>query len=473
MSPSRIIAGVAGLVLCLTQAQAQPVLRPTIPGADEEAGAPPPPMRLRRGRGEFVTVSQAGPAAPALSLRGSVDSALETSPLVKALDATARAADALVLKQKLDFLPTVTGSIGVTRRTLNDGEADLPLRRSDTLWTQRTAGLSLQWPVFNGFQNYFGLQSAISAANAAYLEAEATRGDVAFQTINAYLNFIAAERSVGLIRKNVEMLERLGRAVHARMLAGFASEADVFQVEADIAGLSQQLESMKAERDKARDTVSSMAGRPVQPRASFPALDRLLAQGEEALALKALRHNPRLRAARYNTDAARHSSRAAIGKFLPQVNMVGNYQYDFSERNPLEQDRNSWNLGVQLSVPLVRLSTMAEVRQSHEMATVAALRADEAVRLVALEIRNLWSDYQAGDARLRLARTRVAAQRRVATSWEEQYKLGLISLDNLLTRQRLLTSAEIDEQQAQMQRYALICRLLVSAGIFDPAMLSL
>lgn len=486
MRASAALSATVSLLLGLAPAKAEPLLRPAFDGEASSGPAMPPPEARSRPQARPAREAHASFAGTqmragewrregdgsSLGLRGSVDSALGTSPLVKAVDAEARAADAGVLRQQLSFLPTVTGNVGQSRLYNDTGELGSS-RFSPGLRTERYGGVSVQWPIFNGFQTYFGLRSAVSTSQAARLEAEATRNDVALQIVGAYLNFISADRSVGLIGKNVLMLERLSTAVRERMGAGFSSEADVFQVEADLAGLRQQLVSMQADRDKARETVSSMAGRPVKPKAAFPRLDRLLGGGQEMLVLQAAQQNPRLRAARHNSDAARHTSSAAVGRYLPQVSMIGSYLRNLADKNPQNLDRDSWNVGVQMSVPLVNLATMADVRQSRELASAASYRADETQRQVELQIRSLWKDYTAGNVRLRLARTRAEAQRRVAVSWEEQFKLGLISLDSLLTRQRLLTTAEIEEQQADMQRYAVMCQLLVGAGVFSPGMLDL
>lgn len=426
---------------------------------------------LTAGVDEELTAPAAhGSRGEDLGLRGSIDGAITSSPLVQAVDAETRAANAFVLKQQLSNLPTVSASLGQTRLYNDTGELGTA-RFSPDLRTERYGSVNLQWPVFNGFQNYFRTKSAVSSAFATGLEAQATRDDVALQTVNAYLTFVASDRSVSLINTNVRMLERLARAVRERKTTGFSSQADQLQVEADLAALRQQRLAALADREKAREYVSSLVGRPVTPKASFPQLERHLATGVEALVRQALLDNPRLLATRHNADAARYASRVAVGQYLPQVNVVGSYDRDLSSDAPPNLDPESWSLGVRLTVPLVQLSTLADVRQTKELAAAASFRADDAQRSVELQVRTLWKDYLASVGRLRLARQRASAQRRVANSWEEQFKLGLISLDSLLTRQRMLTEAEIEEQQATMQRYATICQLLVSAGIFAPAML--
>lgn len=418
------------------------------------------------------------PSAAPISLRGSVDYALAGNALIKAADADARAAEAAVMKQWFSFLPVVAGNVGLTRLYNDTGQFSTN-RFSSGLRTEGYAGASLQWPIFNGFQNYFGLRSAQSTSLAAGMEADATRGDIVLGTVNAYLGYVAADRSVGLLAKNIAMLERLSVAVQARLQAGFSSEADLSQVEADLAGLRQQLVSLQGDRAKAQSEVSSLTGHAVRPRGSFPKLARQLARGREALVAEAVNSNPRLQAARYTSEAAGYASRATFGRYLPQISAVGAFQRDIDRNVPTgidsarPIDRNSWNLGIQLQQPIVDLGTMADVRQSIEAAGAAAFRADDARRQVELQIRTLWTDYVAGEQRWRLAHRRSTAQRKVSEAWEEQFKLGLISLDALLTRQRLLTTAELEEQQADMARYATMSRLLVVAGVFSPSMLDL
>lgn len=399
-----------------------------------------------------------------LGLRDTVLETIGTAPLLKAAEAQVRAADAAVLRGNLGYFPKVTANI-----------ADYSLfssHRATSDSSEQRAAISLQWAIFDGFQRENGIESARRSSYAARLNVEAVEGDLTLQSVAAYLNFLGANRSIALLDKNMRALTRLRIAVRERQALGFASTADVERVNADLAELEQELVGMQLERDNAKEAVASMVGRSVTPATELPVLERHLKIGEEALVQHAVARNPRLRAAQFSAEAAEFTTEAVRGRYLPQVNVIGSYQYDLANVRS-ERERDSWKIGVQLSVPLVDLTTLADVRRSSEEANVARFQADQAFRETGLQVRSLWNAHKAGLTRLKLARRQVKAQDSVMRSAQEQYELGLLSLEQVLTARRDLASAEVILNRVAVEQYLTSCRLLVAAGIFEPSMLNL
>jgi len=134
-------------------------------------------------------------------------------------------------------------------------------------------------------------------------------------------------------------------------------------------------------------------------------------------------------------------------------------------------DRDEWSFEVRSTIPLVDLASVSEVSRTRYQASSAANRAREVRRTVELEVRQLWQELGTARRQLELTSDRVARRRQVAASMEEQYKLGLVSLDTMLDRQRLLTSSEVELEQREVHRLITIYRLLVATGRFSPTVL--
>jgi outer membrane protein TolC len=463
--PFILSIGLALLPCAMAQA-GQLALRGGLPGVEYSPSEGLTMPELRGGTADF---SQGGDGdLSSVGLRGSIERAMDSSPLILSVDAQARAADALVLKRTMSFLPTVNLEFASTR--LFDGDrAFNTMGREDGFSSDSTAAIALEWTIFDGFQNYYSLRSAESAALAAKLSAQATRDDVAFDTVQSYLDFLTADSSIALVNKHLKLMKRLASAVREKRKVGFASDADVMMVESDLATLRQQLVTVEADRGKALDRFSSVTGRSGTPRPLDSRVMKRLEGGQEALVQQALHLNPRLRAARYNSDAAQYSTRAARGRYLPRVNLIGSYRTELGD-DFLKRDGGSWAAGIKLTVPLVDPATMGDVRRTSEAAISESYRASEVQRQVALETRMLWKDYVAGGARQDLSNTKIAAQRRVIEALEQQFKLGMVSLTTLLDQQRQLMSAELEGQQIRSQKNAAICQLLIVAGAFEPAL---
>lgn len=435
--------------------EAPPILR----GPTHRAGD----GALRRGE-LHITLRAPPPPLADDSLRGTVEDAVQSSYRLRAAMLEAKAAETGILRQMAGFLPNVSASATSLRG--DNGSVsphDIGIR------TRNTGSVSLTLPLYSGGQTWYGVKSARASAYAARSEALAVRSDVALETVSAYFQYLLAERTVQILDGSAARLEGLLNSVGKRRGAGFASNADVEQVRADLLALRQQVIEARAGREKARAQVESLAGRKVAFRRHFPLLDHHFAARGDELAQIAGQNNPRVVAALHNANAAEFTSRATLGKYLPQLDLTSQFQRRF-DSTPANQ-RDNWSVGFRLSVPLVDVGTIVEYQQRRELALAAQYRAADARRQTEMQARTLWQDVTSGRARLASAAGKSAARRNVVASWEKQYDMGLASLDSLLEKHRALSSAEIEEEQARVQRYFAMCQLLATAGTFEPAML--
>ena len=92
---------------------------------------------------------------------------------------------------------------------------------------------------------------------------------------------------------------------------------------------------------------------------------------------------PKLLAAAHIADAADYTSKATFGKYLPQVNLNSEYRKDFSY-SPGENP-NSWSIGIKLTMPLVDLSTVAEISESKSRAQAAYYSSVDTRRQIELQ----------------------------------------------------------------------------------------
>ncbi len=402
---------------------------------------------------------------PEISLRGAVTDTISVSPLLKAAQAQVRAADAAVQQSRASIFPKLSASLGDDRiwggrRSSNDNTG-----------SDGRVGLSMQWTLFDGFQSHFASQSAALARDSARYSADAVRNDLQLEMLDAYLRFIEAEKTTDLIKTNIISVKRLLAAIQARKEGGFSSTSDVDRINADIALLSQELVSAQTSAEIARLKVSSLVGRPVKLLSDLPDLRKHLTAGPQQMINHATAKNPRVRAARVSAEAADYSAQAAKGKYLPQLNLTGSYTYDIGGNVNTKNAEDDWKIGLQLSVPLVDVATMADVARSQEMATVAHFQSLDRLREVTLEIETLWRQYDSGTKRLNLVNRQVNAQNDVLLSSQEQFKLGLLTLDEVLTQRRNVISARQAKNRIEFEQYLTACRLLLVAGLFQPDML--
>lgn len=405
----------------------------------------------------------AQPAEP-LGLRGAIADAVVTSPKLRAAEMEAKAAETGIMRQMTGYLPVVSLGAGITRGNLST--ATVPDFGAQI---RRTASLNLSMPVFSGGVTYYGVRSAQSHAQAARAEESATRSDLALEVAAAYLQYLLAERTTSLLATNTKRMTQLLTSVKARRTAGFASDADVLQVDAELAWVQQQLAEARTMAERARASAESLAGRKIRFVQRLPKLEGHLAGAEDGMAEGAARNNPRVNSARHASTAAEYASRAAFGKLLPQVDFTAKAERDY-DHLPGTRPRN-WQVGLQLTVPLLDAGSALDYRQRREAAMAVRFRADEAQRQTQEQTRGLWREYRGSAARLTAATRRAGSYAKIVDSNQQLFATGMITIDALLEKYRLWNAAEVQREQVAMQRYVTLCQLLAVAGKFDTAML--
>lgn len=400
-------------------------------------------------------------------MRGSIDEALSRNSKIKATADEASAARAAVFRQGLAFfVPTVAATYDLTRNYNTNSLPPFNLEERG-----RTGRLRLSFPIWTSGQRYFDYRGSLSALHAARAEEAKARNEVSFDTASAFLNYVSATRTAALIEQNVKRLGRLQAAVDAKFAQGFASETDRAQVRGDIDSLKEQLVNARISRAKARETVVSLAGAGVSGDVDMRRLMTPLAAGEETLVTAAVTGNPTILSERHKSEAARYRSMSAVSALLPQVALTADYARDY-DRTGTTRDRDSWNVMARLSMAVIDPVTVPEIARNKMLASAATHRADEAHRVVELQIRSLWKDHVGLKRQLAFLHDRVRQRRQVAASFEEQYRSGLASLEVVLDRQQQLASAEIELQRIELQHASAVFKLLIEAGAFDLALLS-
>lgn len=182
----------------------------------------------------------------------------------------------------------------------------------------------------------------------------------------------------------------------------------------------------------------------------------------------ALNNNPKLLAASHNADAADYTSKATFGKYLPQINLNSEYRKDFNH-SPGENP-NSWSIGVKLTMPLVDFSTVAEISESKSRAEAAYYRSLDTRRQIELQTNTLWQEHVSNNSRVKLAKSKALALKRVVRSRLAQFNQGLIAIDPVLEQKRLLALAEMAAIQIETEQFLATSQLLLSAGIFKASM---
>lgn len=396
-----------------------------------------------------------------MGLRGAVSQAVHSSAILRATTADTDAANAGVWNAIAQYAPTITGSIS----------ADHYISGYSTAVDDTTtyADIKLSLPIFTSGRRYFGVKSARSTAKATLYGGLAAGDDLKQTTIKTYLKYYYARSSLALFSKNLKDLERMKRTVEKKRSLGFASTADIYQITADVASLQLEVVNAGKLMAQSRDELESLAGSSVTVPSRLPKINHLVEGGRQAMLKAALNNNPNVIAATHSANAADYTSKATAGKYLPRVNLVSDYSRNFSGSN--NDNSNELSVGVKLTMPIVNLSTVAEISESRSRALAAHYRSLDTRRLTELRTNTYWHEHVSNNERVKLATKKVEAIRWGVRSRLAKFNKGLISIDPVLEQKRLLALAEMALIQIKTDQFFATSQLLIIAGILKNSML--
>ncbi len=397
--------------------------------------------------------------ASSSELRGVLKEAVSNSDGVKIAVKQVHISDTKIWAEIAKFTPTISMTLDTSRASkgfgnLADAESNSEL------------SFALNMPLYTGGQRIFSLRAARRNKLAARNDAISAQNKVLQDVLSAYLQYHQTDENVKLLSQNVSGLKKLLTAVRDRKDHGIASQVDVAYVQANLASMRQQYEAARGSRSQLQAQIASLTGRPFKNIPKLMRVTKLISEDEEHFVQQAMSSNPEIKAAQHRAVSQRHTSRAAYGQYLPQVDLYAQHTRPLNSYSKSQQTTD-WEVGVKLTMPLVDLSTVSSIAESRQRAQLASYQASDTTRNITLSIRTLYRQYAAGQKQIDLSQARVKYMKQIEIAERARYKQGVGSLDQLLEQKRALAQSRIDAISVKTEAYWTAYQLLIASNKFD------
>ncbi len=355
------------------------------------------------------------------------------------------------------FLPSVNASVGVQ---YNFGRAIDPETNTYTNVSTFYNGYSIQasLPVFDGFQRLNQLRAAKASLLMGNSKIRAQQDELALQVFEAYCNVMYYQGTVKMAEEKRLQSELTLRQTQVMAEIGQKSEADVAQMEAQLAGDDYEITRQQNALSTALLTLKQLM--------NYPETDTLLLAGtledERIGHTTEYAENPDLEAAQYNVVVARRNLSIAKGALSPSISISGGMSTSYNKmlHNPTtgfhDQLRNNKGEYVyaSLSIPLFnRMETITRIRRQRNNLRIAeeqlAQKRDELTKLQ-LQALNDCEGYRKQTIQMR---KKVEADSIAARLTTRKYEEGLSSAIDVQT-----SNATLLESRAQL----LQCQLMLA-----------
>ncbi len=338
------------------------------------------------------------------------------------------------------------------------GRDQFPTNIRQTLPYKQETKLRTTLPLFNGalFANLAAAR-AIRDLRGAELAAAKRRLDADARV--AYLNYARAARAVDIYDAALRVVHENQRVAERLVGAGSATGDAVYRARATVADVQQQRAEAARLRDAALGALNLLLDRDANTpvamldESRLPAL-RPLTLDEAFVA--AQRREERVQAAA-GIAAARAQGRAATSGFLPLLAVAADYGVQGSAYH-FDTDHDAGIASVVLQWNLFNGGQDAMRRQQASSARRAmALRAAEADRLIAFDVRTAFDAVDVARHGLAAATARVDAAQRAFQMVDRRFTEGLASHLEWADARSQFTAAELN---LVMSRYTLVARFV-------------
>ena len=304
----------------------------------------------------------------------------------------------------------------------------------------------------------FGLRAAENLVQAAEFQVDDRAARLAADVKKAYWQVLLALEDAEVRRLSLELAQKLLEETRARIDAGVLAPVDIYQPEAEVARREELLIRGRKATADAEDqlrvllNLEDWSGRLIltdkpTPGTPEPVMDEVVQTALEA--------RKDIKAAEARLVSSRLVREQAEDSVRPSLNLVGGAgvsglddNYGGAVDDYTGESYYSWNIGLQLTVPLENRAAKGEAARVRSEEQKAAIQLELLKQNVTIEARSaVRSAETAGKALVAAQKSSLAFKKRLETE-QARFEVGLSTANDVLQAQDEYAQALISEQNA-------------------------
>jgi outer membrane protein TolC len=384
-------------------------------------------------------------SVPQVTLAEALQAAAQLDPnYVAALGQISNAAWARRSAYAVFVLPSVSVSTSLTKASeefFNLGTGGVADQIVDARFEAR-------YNLFRGGAKLYELKRARAEFESATASEVQARFTTALLTEADFYNVLAESELLRVAAERVSRAQEQLAVARARVVSGAAVRTDSLQLLLELTRASVDLLRQQASLRVARVQLGRRVGVPGPVDATLEGLpDADLPISEDSAVAEALAQGPAYRIAVAEERAANAAHKAAIGVFLPEIDLFASIQAFDEKFFPSATSRSIW--GFQVSLPIwndgQREIALTRAKTNRDFARAVRRDTELAVRRDAIEA---YQAYVTARASAELARQAVVVAQENLDVQQNRYRAGATTILDLLSAQVSLSEAEAGLVQA-------------------------
>jgi len=404
-----------------------------------------------------------------LTLRRSIELALQNSKDIQLAKIQARVADQSANLTHSEFLPNFYAGSGAG---YTYGLPETPGGRPPAIFS-----LTYTEQVFNGPLRGLAREQA-EQARAQRIAVDETRNLVMQRVATAYLELVKVRHSLELLRKEKDSADKIVQVTQERQGEGFELATEVTRAQLTKAQVVQRILQLEGRQDELEVYLRNQLGIP-QDQALEVTPEDLPGSAEQAganLVAQASQNSPSLAFAESNVKAKEFRLEGEKKGYWPTLELVSVYdvlaKYNFRNYNEIYNNftYNNLNAGINVNIPIFSSKTRASVALAQANLDAAKVNLASKKTQVSADIRQRSRKLQETEAAKEVARLELQLSQQNLAVLQSQFGEGKSNL-------RDVERARLDESEkwmafldANFQRQQAQLELLRMAGQLEKAL---
>ncbi|OYV28069.1 MAG: hypothetical protein B7Z82_03620 [Halothiobacillus sp. 20-54-6] len=387
--------------------------------------------------------------------------ALQNNPQTRVAWASLQAQAAGVGMAESAWLPKINLSLSAQRAQITSSSGySIPVQKT------LSPNVSLSWLLWDFGQRDASINAARAAQIAARFANDQTIQTVLAGVANAYYQSLADRVLIAVNAQSVKTARNALDAAQARYRAGQATISDVYQARAALAAAQGTLATAEQTRRQNEGTLASSVGLPVNTALVLAPLETLVApklQADvQALLQQAIAQNPNLQ----NAQALTHQARATLDQAeragLPSISLTAGQGLRYQQGLGSSQTNS---LGIMLTVPLFTgFNPHYQTAQARAKLNQAEATRDNTYQTTELAVWQAYYAFQGAVAGMPSAQAQVENATEALKALQAQYNVGYATIQDLLTAQSTLATAQVTLAQDALNAYTALAKLGAAVG---------
>ena len=381
------------------------------------------------------------------SIEECIDSAIKNNIGVKTSELTSQMNEIEVYRSKMDFYPSVSGSIGATYGF------GTPLGKNSF---NNNFGISSHVVLYNGNRNKKLLKKSEKNLEISKLNSKKIQDDITLRVVNAYLNILYNRESVRIAQNQIKVGENLVIRMQELVDAGTKARNDLFQIEASLASNEESLVRAENNLDLSLLDLSQILQ---VPHKGFDVKEvrvnletaKLLYNDSDIIFEKALIWRPEIESAKIDIENSELDYEIAKSGFLPTLSASYGFGTNFIDvQDALNQsyyfkqlaDNSGHSLGLSVSIPIFdKFNTKNSIQRARIQKEIAEFSLENEKTNLRATVERAFIDAKTSLKTFEAAKKSVEAQEEAFRTAKERYDLGVLtSYDFDQVRNQLVNS---------------------------------